>query len=202
MHKLAARSHFLLPAALAAAFVFFAALANPVSAVGAPLSPGMDLTPVDAEKDTILVPTDWGLLPEGMEVGDTFRLLFVTMGKRDAMSPIIDDYNYFVREEASIGCADAQVFKDYFWAVGSTDIVDARDNTSTNPNVDGAGESIYWLNGPKAADDYADFYDGSWDHTDPGRLSNGKATDFDKEEGVFTGSEGDGSAAVTPVGWL
>ena len=63
MHKLAARSHFLLPAALAAAFVFFAALANPVSAVGVPLSPGMDLVPVDAEKDTMLVPTDWGLLP-------------------------------------------------------------------------------------------------------------------------------------------
>ena len=133
MHKLAARSHFLLPAALAAAFVFFVALANPVSARGMPLWPGEGLALVDAEKDTILVPTDWGLLPEGMEVGDTFRLLFVTMGKRDAMSPIIDDYNYFVREEASIGCADARKsIKDYFWAVGSTDIVDARDNTSTN----------------------------------------------------------------------
>ena len=200
MHKLAARSFFLLPAALAAAFVFFAALANPVSAVGMPLSPGEGLALVDAEKDTMLVPTDWDLLPEGMEVGDTFRLLFATGGKRDAMSPIIDDYNYFVREEASIGCADARIYKDYFWAISSTDTVDARDNTSTNPNVDGAGESIYWLNGPKAADDYADFYDGSWDHTDPGRLSNGKATDFDKEEGVFTGSEGDGSAAVTPLG--
>ena len=72
MHKLAARSFFLLPAALAAAFVFFAALANPVSAVGMPLSPGEGLALVDAEKDTMLVPTDWDLLPEGMEVGDTF----------------------------------------------------------------------------------------------------------------------------------
>ena len=30
------------------------------------------------------------------------------------------------------------------------------------PDLDG-GLAIYWLNGAKAADDYADFYDGNWD---------------------------------------
>ena len=41
--------------------------------------------------------------------------------------------------------------------------MDARDNTGTNTNTDGAGVPIYWLNGNKAADDNADFYDGDWD---------------------------------------
>ena len=42
---------------------------------------------------------------------------------------------------------------------GCTAAVDARDNTSTT----GTGVPIYWLDGTKVADDYADFYDGSWD---------------------------------------
>ena len=42
--------------------------------------------------------------------------------------------------------------------VGSTAAVDARDNTKTT----GTGVPIYWLNGAKVADNYADFYDGSW----------------------------------------
>ena len=42
--------------------------------------------------------------------------------------------------------------------VGCTPDTDARDNTSTT----GTGVPIYWLNGNKVADDYADFYDGDW----------------------------------------
>ena len=42
--------------------------------------------------------------------------------------------------------------------VGCSAAVDARDNTSTT----GTGVPIYWLNGNKVADDYADFYDGDW----------------------------------------
>ena len=41
--------------------------------------------------------------------------------------------------------------------------VNARNNTGTNTNTTGAGVPIYWLNGNEVADDYADFYDGSWD---------------------------------------
>ena len=42
--------------------------------------------------------------------------------------------------------------------VGSTAAIDARDNTGTT----GTGVPIYWLNGRKVANNYADFYDGSW----------------------------------------
>ena len=48
---------------------------------------------------------------------------------------------------------------DGFKVVGCTAAVDARDSTATT----GTGVPIYWLNGNKVADDYADFYDGSWD---------------------------------------
>ena len=41
--------------------------------------------------------------------------------------------------------------------------VDARDNTETTYISTAKGVPIYWLNGAKAADEYEDFYDGSWD---------------------------------------
>ena len=47
------------------------------------------------------------------------------------------------------------------WRAPGTD--DARNNTDTNPNSDGTGEAIYWVRGEKAADNYSDFYNGSWD---------------------------------------
>ena len=47
--------------------------------------------------------------------------------------------------------------------VGCTAAVDARDNTSTTYTATDKGVPIYWLNGAKAADQYEDFYDGSWD---------------------------------------
>ena len=43
--------------------------------------------------------------------------------------------------------------------VGCTADTDATHNTGAT----GTGVPIYWLNGAKVADDYADFYDGSWD---------------------------------------
>ena len=54
-------------------------------------------------------------------------------------------------------------YSDQFRVVGSTRAVDARDNTNTT----GTGVPIYWLNGNKVADNYADFYDDSWDSLSP-----------------------------------
>ena len=47
--------------------------------------------------------------------------------------------------------------------VGCTAATDARDNTETTYISTAKGVPIYWLNGAKAADEYEDFYDGSWD---------------------------------------
>lgn len=46
-------------------------------------------------------------------------------------------------------------------AVGTTSTVDARANTDTEATDTDA--AIYWLNGNKAADNYADFTTGTWD---------------------------------------
>ena len=101
----------------------------------------------------------WGLTPTGLAVGDKFRLLFLSSTKRDALSSDIADYNTFVQDRAAAGHADIRAYSGGFGAIGCTAAVDARDNTSTT----GTGVPIYWLDGAKVADDYADFYDGSWD---------------------------------------
>ena len=60
------------------------------------------------------------------------------------------------------GHADIQHYSSDFRVVGSTAAVDARDNTVTTYTADDKGVAIYWLGGNKVADDYEDFYDGSW----------------------------------------
>ena len=91
--------------------------------------------------------------------GDKFRLLFLSSTKSAGSSTDIATYNTFVQERAAAGHADIRTYSAGFRAVGCTSDVDARDNTRTT----GTGVPIYWLNGAKAADNYADFYDGSWD---------------------------------------
>ena len=109
------------------------------------------------------MPEDWSLLPSGLSAGDTFRLLFLSSTKRNGSSTDIADYNTFVQGRAAAGHADIQAYSSGFTAVGCTSAVDARDNTATTYSAADKGVPIYWLNGAKLADEYEDFYDGSWD---------------------------------------
>ena len=102
----------------------------------------------------------WSLLPSGLEVGDQFRLIFTTSTTRNGSSSDIEVYNTFVQNRAAAGLTDIRSYSSQFRVVGSTETVDARDNTGTT----GTGVPIYWLNGAKVADNYADFYDDSWDN--------------------------------------
>ena len=106
------------------------------------------------------VPSTWALKPTGLTTGDTFRLLFLSSTKRDASSTDIADYNTFIQTTADAGHTAIQGYSDGFTAVGCTSSTDARDNTDTT----GTGVPIYWLGGDKVADNYADFYDGTWDN--------------------------------------
>ena len=76
----------------------------------------------------------------------------------------------FIRTNAAAGHTGIRPYADGFNVVGCTATrnsftegllpgVDARDNTSTT----GTGVPIYWLKGARVANNYADFYDGSWD---------------------------------------
>ena len=76
----------------------------------------------------------------------------------------------FIRTNAAAGHTGIRPFANGFNVVGCTATrnsftegllpgIDARDNTSTT----GTGVPIYWLKGARVANNYADFYDGSWD---------------------------------------
>ena len=110
-----------------------------------------------------MVPADWGLIPTGLGAGAEFRLIFISSTTRNAASTDIADYNTFVQGRAAAGHADIQQYSSTFRVVGSTADVDARDNTNTTYTADDKGVLIYWLGGAKVADDYEDFYDGTWD---------------------------------------
>ena len=96
--------------------------------------------------------------------GDSYRLVFYTSGKMTSESADIDTYNAFIQDLANATSVyDIGVVEGVTWnVIGSTDAVDARDNTSTNIDVDGNGETIFLLDGSTVvANDYADLWDGS-----------------------------------------
>ena len=136
------------------------------------------------------VPADWSLIPTGLTSGNSFRLLFIPSTGTNASSANIADYNSFVQTAAAAGHADIQAYSHTFRMVGSTESVDARDNTATT----GTGVPIYWLNGAKVADDYADFYDGDWDEEATGRRGTGAAVTLGSSWELWTGSAQDGTA--------
>ena len=145
------------------------------------------------------VPAEWGGIPKDgsndpiFGPGESFRLFFVTSGTSNAQSQHIADYNRHVQYWARNGWSPIRDYADDFRVVGSTEAVDARDITFTRYTNSDKGVPIYWVNGTKVADDYEDFYDGSWDNRNPGRQSNGDQKTFTVHDYVFTGSFRDGT---------
>ena len=123
----------------------------------------------------LVVPPGWELIPDGLETGSQFRLLFVTSGLYSADSSDIADYNRKVRFKAGWGHAALTAYAGGFRVVGSTASVHALANTDTVLSDASPGVPIYWVKGKKVADDYADFYDGSWDEEREGRNARGEA---------------------------
>ncbi len=145
-----------------------------------------------------LVPSDWELLPSGVGPEDEFRLLFVTDGTRNANSSSIADYNSHVQEQAGRThlASLVRAYASHFQVVGGTDTVSARNNA----NMTGSGgPAIYWVKGDKVADDYGDFYDGTWDSYN-WVTQTGEGRPGENSVDVFTGSRNDGSIAVNHLG--
>ena len=126
---------------------------------------GMNSVPAVINNSTVAnaVLAGWSLTPTGLAGGDQFRLLFLSSTKRDATATDIATYNTFIQTRAAAGHTDIQAYSAGFRVVGCTAATDARDNTETTYTSTAKGVPIYWLNGAKAADEYEDFYDGSWD---------------------------------------
>ena len=127
-------------------------------------------------------------------MGDEFRLLIVTSTRRNARSTNIADYDTHVQNAVAAGHTDIRSYSSQFKVVGCTAAVDARDHTATTGN----GVPIYWLNGNKVADNYGDFYDGSWDEEATGRNQSGGSVSFGSSNNyrVFTGCDDDGTELI------
>ena len=166
------------------------------SALAALAVAGLALAPAEAQ-DVYGVPSDWALKPSGLAAGTQFRLLFVTSTKREANTRDMGIMNAFVQDAAAAGHSAIRPYGSLFRVVACAGSVTAKANTGT----DGTGVAIYWLGGPKVADDYADFYDGSWDNRGRTALLNGRGAGLDEsgeavEAGfVWTGCANDGTRA-------
>ncbi len=139
-----------------------------------------------------LVPPGWALVPEGVKVGERFRLLFVTSTSRDATATAIGDYNNFVQERAAAGHDDVRAFSPEFRAAVSTADTDARDNTGAIVFSGYPGVPIYWLDGDRAAKDYLEFFSNSWNEEAAGRDESGAELTLSEDDTVWTGSGRDG----------
>lgn len=94
------------------------------------------------------------------QLGDQYRLAFVTSTSTQATSKDINRYNAFVQITAD---ASSLPLSGTSWKViGSTSTVDARDNTRTNPTTDGTGVAVFLMDGSTAlANNNADLWNGT-----------------------------------------
>ena len=100
-----------------------------------------------------------------------------------------------MQTRAAAGHTDIQAYSAGFKVIGCTETVDAIDNTGTT----GTGVPIYWLDGDKVADDYADFYDGSWDSSSP-TTETGASVTTTSTDGVITGCAVPGTGGGLELG--
>ncbi|MFK8009071.1 MAG: hypothetical protein AB8H03_22110 [Saprospiraceae bacterium] len=131
--------------------------------------------------------------------GDTYRLVFISSTSRDASSSSISDYNTHVQNAANAaGLGDVN-----WYAIGSTNAVDAIDNTfTTNSDTDGA---IFLTNGSEVvANNLADLWDGTVD-TQIDIDENGNPTSVSTPiwtpwTAVWTGTNSNGTASSSNLG--
>ena len=156
-------------------------------------------TPAYAQTE---VPSDWTLKPSGLGVGDEFRLLHMTKNKLPEDSEDSTDiavYDTWMRGRLSVlGHAEIKAYSGHFKVLGSTATVNARTHTGTTGN---GGVPIYWLNGAQVANDYPDFYDGSWTNRLGARNEDGEViVQNQRDQLICTGTDDDGTTTSMPLG--
>ena len=138
------------------------------------------------------------LIPDDLGVGDSFRLLFVTTDTKAATSTSNLVYSNFINGPANHIVEPGNLAN--VWgvvtlaqtAVLSLPGADARLRTDTTWTATDRGVPIYWLNGARVADDYADFYDGSWENEDNPRNGLGNPRPL-AGTAPWTGTDHDGT---------
>ena len=138
---------------------------------------------------------NWRHIPEGIGVGDQFRLLFVTHRGRLPLlaSGDIEEYNTWVREEAEEPYSQRLIrdFASEFKAVVCTAAVNAKENT----DMEGVGVPIHWLDGgwqdrpTLVAKANTKFYGPEWENTEYGARVTGNSFYFGTNAKVWTGCD-------------
>ena len=195
------RIGFTLPIIFVSVAVFLLVASSPGISQPVSAAPNQQAT---LNMPTHMVPNNWPLIPAGLGQGDSFRLLFVSQGTTDGITNGISRYNSTVANEAKRNSEFKEHMALNFRALVSVyQGLDARGNTLTRkPGVGGdpgSGSPIYWVKGQKVADDYADFYDGSWDSREA-RTSSGGLLLGDAIE-IWTGSTHEGTRAMRDGIW-
>ncbi|NKB20945.1 MAG: PEP-CTERM sorting domain-containing protein [Alphaproteobacteria bacterium] len=127
-------------------------------------------------------------VPTGLNVGDSYRLAFVTSNTMNAISSNLADYNAFVTAAAN-SQATLAALGTAWYAIASNAAGNARSNTGTDPTT-ATGVPIYLLDSSstKLADNNADLWDGTRDTplniTEAGTIWTGSL--------VWTGTDADG----------
>ncbi|MCP4933196.1 MAG: PEP-CTERM sorting domain-containing protein [bacterium] len=133
--------------------------------------------------------------PDGLNIGDQYRLAFVTSTTRDATSSNIADYNDFV--SAAANAVPSLAALGTTWtaiastATGGSVLVNAKDNTSTDDSPAGNnGVPIYLVDGSTII---ADHYDGLWDGSLDHALNMTETGGAPSEFSIWTGTLGNGA---------
>ena len=145
------------------------------------------------------VPSNWSLSPSRLGEGDEFRLLLVTAAPYAATETALSHYDGLIQAlVADRGHPDIRAYASEFKVLGSSSTEDARAHTETT-GADGV--PIYWLNGAKLANDYGDFYDGTWRNKSPGNYQTGALILGDNQnQSICTGSHDNGRRTTNPLG--
>ena len=103
---------------------------------------------------------------EAWQAGDSYRLVFISSVAVDPQNSAMNDISAWNTAVQTIANnATGHDLSSVTWnIVGSTADVDARDNTSTNPTIDGSGHAIFAMDGSSAI---ANNFDNLWDGTVP-----------------------------------
>ena len=148
--------------------------------------------------DPELVHANHPMIPDDLGVGDSFRLLFVTADTKAATSTSNLAYSNFINAPATHIVEPGNLVNEWGavtiaqTAVLSLPGADARLRTDTTWTATDRGVPIYWLNGARVADDYADFYDGSWENEDKPRNGLGNPRPL-AGTAPWTGTDHDGT---------
>ena len=140
----------------------------------------------------------WSLRPSDLGEDDEFRLIFISSQRRNATSSSISTYNNWIQSQVADGHVDIRTHRSGFRAVVCTQDDDAIDNTGM---TDATGVPVYWLGGNRVANNYADFYDGSWSNDNDNQdITEDGINDLDlslTENYPWTGCADDGTEDFT-----